>query len=127
MTDETVEKEAIFKQCPACKFTWRDRNALLADPGISVIGYQVNFEELAAGFFLFNHACINTTFLLPVKDFVDLYDGPVFEERKTDSDDCPRYCLHEKILDPCPARCECAFVREVVQIIKNWPKRDDQD
>ncbi len=127
MIGEIVEKDAVFKQCPACELTWRERDALLADPGVNIIGYQVNFEKLVAGFFLFNHACINTTFLLSVKDFVDLYDGPVFEERKTGSDDCSGYCLHKEMLNPCPARCECAFVREVVQIIKNWPKREDQN
>jgi hypothetical protein len=46
------------------------------------------------------------------------------EERKTGTEECPGYCLHQDELQPCPARCECAYVREIIQIIRNWPKRD---
>jgi hypothetical protein len=54
--------------------------------------------------------------------FEDLYNGPVFKKRVTGSEECPEYCLHEDELLPCPNQCECAYVREVIQIVKNWPK-----
>jgi hypothetical protein len=31
--------------------------------------------------------------------------------------------LHQSDLAPCPSRCECAFVREVVDMVTHWPKQ----
>ncbi len=107
----------MFKQCPKCKYKWQSRRDFLDDEGISVIGYQVNFDSTRLGFFLFNHSC-GTSLALQVRDFVDLYDGPLYHQRMTGSEDCPGYCLHQNNLDPCPAECECAFVREILQILR---------
>jgi len=111
-----------FKNCPACGKDWVSREALLADGSVSLIGYQAHFEELKEGLFLFNHSC-KGTFALPAGIFVDLYTGPIFRKRATGTDECPGHCLHEDELAPCPAHCECAYVREVCQIVQNWPKK----
>ncbi|MDF1590083.1 MAG: hypothetical protein P1P89_01105 [Desulfobacterales bacterium] len=111
-----------FKQCSSCGAKWSNRTRFLEDPSIKLIGYQVNFEALLAGFFLFNHSCM-TTLAIPAEAFEDLYDGPVFSERATGSEECPEHCIHENDLSPCPAHCECAFVREIIQSVKAWPKR----
>lgn len=91
----------------------------LNDPGLKPIGYQANFEALTAGIFLFNHDCYGTL-AIPAGEFGDLYAGPIFKERATGSRECPGYCLHEDELAPCPARCECAYVREILQLITAW-------
>ena len=111
----------MFKRCPNCGFEWSSRDDFLSDPRLRVIGYQVNFQSLDAGIFLFNHKC-NGTLAIPLEQFKDLYDGPIFTERATGSDDCPGFCLYEDRLEPCPARCECAYVREILQIVREWPK-----
>jgi hypothetical protein len=116
-----VKKDG-FKQCSVCGFRWSTREQFLADPDIEIIGYQVNFVELLAGFFLFNHSC-KTTLAILSEAFEDLYGGPVFSERATGSAECQDRCLHESDLSPCPVQCECAFVREIIQHVKNWPKR----
>ncbi len=115
------DEDAIFKQCKMCEETWRNYHDFLSDPYISLAGYQVNFEALEAGFFLFNHSCHNTL-AIPAEAFTHLYDGPIFKERATGSDKCPGYCLDKCQLQPCAAECECAYVREVLQIVKKWPK-----
>jgi hypothetical protein len=51
-----------------------------------------------------------------------LYDGPVFEERHVGDDLCPGQCLHQSNLRRCPVHCECAYVREVLHIVHEWPK-----
>jgi len=107
-----------FKTCPSCEKLWPTRQQFIDDPRLKLIGYQVNFKELKTGLFLFNHSC-GTTMSLKVEKFVDLYDGPVFTERKTGSDQCLGLCLHRSELRPCPAKCECAFVREIIQILKS--------
>lgn len=111
-----------FKQCSACGFVWSDRNDFLGDPDVSLIGYQVNFKQLTAGLFLFNHVCKGTLAIYAVA-FTDLYDGPIFTERMTDEPQCSGHCFHESDLNPCPNQCECAFVREIIQKINAWPKR----
>jgi len=110
-----------FKQCSTCGFKWATRDQFLEDPDVELVGYQVNFVELLAGFFLFNHSC-KTTLAIPVEPFEGFYDGPVFSKRATGTEQCPEYCLHEENLIPCPAQCECAFVREIIQLIKIRPK-----
>jgi len=111
----------IFKECPICSYQWTDRKNFLSDPEIETIGYQVHFENLKLGCFLFNHTC-KGTLTIPVDMFTDLYDGPVFTEKATVSDECPGHCLHRFNIEPCRAKCECAFVREIIQVIKDWPK-----
>jgi hypothetical protein len=115
------QNRPAFKGCPMCGFQWQSRARFLSDPRIEIIGYQACFEELTAGFFLFNHSCAGTLAVL-VEEFEDLYDGPVYEERKTGTDECLQYCLRRNELALCPARCECAFVREIIQIVRQWPK-----
>ena len=116
-----------YRKCNNCGHVWPTREAFLTDPALVLIGYQASFQYLAAGFFLFNHEredC-RTTLAVPAGDFFDLYAGPLFEERLAGSKECPAYCLQQNELARCPARCECAFVREVLQIVKDWPKTAD--
>ena len=113
--------KANFKICPTCGFVWPTRNHFLRDPALEIIGYQVNFEQLTLGFFLFNHSC-KSTLSICAGDFSDLYRGSIFQKRATGSEECPGYCLLQPVLLPCPAQCECAYVREVIQVVKNFPK-----
>jgi hypothetical protein len=113
-----------FKVCTGCGTVWRTREDFLSDPETVPIGYQVHFEELQEGFFLFNHRrpMCGTTLSLQVRAFFNLYGGPFFQDRKRNTVECVGYCLHQQELKGCPARCECSSVREVLQIILKWPK-----
>ena len=115
----------IFKNCTCCGYIWTTREDFLSDPTIVLIGYQVQFNNLNLGYLLFNHHVedCETTMAIEAGDFTDLYDGPVYDKPLTTTDECPAYCLHKEDLRPCPAKCACAYVREVIQIIKNWAKR----
>ncbi len=115
------QNHSVFKECPNCGFSWESRDSFLSDPCVEIVGYQVHFEELTVGFFLFNHSC-RGTFAVVVGDLRDLHDGPVFEQRKTGTDQCPEYCLHKDELAACPAKCECAYAREIIQLVAKWPK-----
>ena len=110
-----------FKKCPKCDFIWLTRKEFLGDPGAMIIGYQVQFQELVAGLFMFNHTC-GTTLVIAAAAFRDLYDGPVFAEPLTGTEECPEYCLRKDELRWCPAKCACAYVREIIQVINNWPR-----
>jgi hypothetical protein len=107
-----------FRTCPNCKFEWETRDDFLSDDSVSLIGYQANFESLLAGYFLFNHSC-KETISLEVDLFADLYDGPIYSRNLRGSEECPGYCLKEESLEPCPLACECAFVREMMQLLKS--------
>ncbi len=120
----TSDKQS-FKEC-SCKTSWDSRNDFLSDPDINLIGYQVNFNELELGLFYFNHdrnGCYSTLAIY-ANNFKDLYDGPVYENRLTNTKSCSQYCQNIDILTPCPKKCECAWVREIIQIIQNWPPPD---
>jgi hypothetical protein len=113
---------ACFKVCTLCGETWKSREAFLADPCVRVIGYQAHFQDLEAGLFLFNHDACRTTLAIDVSRFTDLRRGPTFTARKTETEDCPGYCLHKGELRPCPAECECAHVRDVLDTVARWEK-----
>ena len=115
-----------FKTCTSCKHVWETRDAFLADPCVRVIGYQVNYGELNAGLFLFQHNIpkCGTCLAIEAGEFTDLHEGPIFSVNLHGTDDCPQYCLDKHNLDPCSNPCECAFVRDVLQAVKNWPKRE---
>ena len=115
---------AIFKRCTACEHLWPSRENFLNDFNTQLVGYQVNFENLELGFLLFNHMTCKSTIAVPAGQFRGLYNGPVFKENKTGSDGCPEYCFHENQLLPCPEQCECAYIREIIQIVREWPKHD---
>jgi hypothetical protein len=114
-----------FKTCPACRTSWPTRDAFLADPDIRLLGYQVNFAELALGYFDFNHLRVGcfTTLGVEAGLFTDLYAGPIYATRATGTPDCPELCLHRYDLQPCPAHCECASIRDIMQVVRGWPKR----
>jgi hypothetical protein len=117
--------EQVFKQCPSCRRTWDDYTEFLADPCLQLIGYQVFFEELSGGLFLFNHSC-GTTLSITVETLQHLYDGPVYSERATGTERCPGLCLIENETSPCPVKCECAYVRSIMQTIKTWHKAESR-
>jgi hypothetical protein len=116
---------SFYKKCLPCCYKWFSREDFLRDSSIEIIGYQVNFDDLLAGHFLFNHSC-GATLALSVRNFNGLYEGPIFRDRATGSDDCPSYCLYQDQLDICYTRCECAYVRNIIAIIKKWPKFEGQ-
>lgn len=116
----------MFKKCTNCGQEWTDRKEFLSDPDVELLGYQVNFGELTAGFFLFHHGANGcwTSLAISAGDFVDMHKGPMFENcPRSEIPDCPRFCCDENSLDACYNKCECAYVRDVLQIVKKWPKR----
>ena len=50
--------------------------------------------------------------------FQDLYSGTIYEENKANSDECPQYCMNKEQISRCDALCECAYVREILQIVQ---------
>ena len=115
--NDAVDTITAFKTCPNCNFIWQDREHFLSDKSLSVVGYQAHLEALETGWFLFNHSC-GTTLAIEAGDFRDLYDGPVFQERLTGTDTCPGFCRDKEALGSCSAKCECAYVREILQIVR---------
>ena len=111
----------VFKKFPLCGFEWDSCEEFLQDDSLKIIGYQANFIELMSGIFLFNHSC-KTTLAIKAGDFADLYGGPIFKVKATGSEECPEFCLYQNELVPCPVECECAHVREIIQVIKNPAK-----
>ncbi len=114
-------KNIPFKTCLSCDYNWNSRDDFLQDPDINLVGYQVHFKKLNTGLLLFDHSC-GANLSLKVELFVDLYSGTVFRNNLAGTKECPEYCLRQGELRDCPARCECVFVRKIIQIIKNWPK-----
>jgi hypothetical protein len=111
-----------FKTCTFCGHVWDRRDDFLADPQVSLVGYQAFFPDLELGLFLFNHLECTTTLAIHAREFVDLYHGPIYGERMTDHEDCLSRCKDSWDLETCPNECECAYVREVVQVVGQWPK-----
>ena len=119
---EPAQSAEPFKQCTLCGKVWPARDDFLSEPTIELAGYQAFLPDPVLGLFLFNHQSCGTTLALKAEEFRDLYDGPVYTERKTHTEECMGYCDTEDELRPCPQECECAWVREILHIVKGWPK-----
>jgi hypothetical protein len=109
-----------FKTCPMCGTQWADLDEFLDDPSLEICGYMADFGKLERGLFFFNHRAedCHTTLTIFAGQFISLYNGTTYTERRTGKEGCPGYCLEKDQLDRCDAFCECAFNREVIQVIK---------
>ena len=125
MPPERPSPKPCFKRCRNCGEMWKSQVDFLDDPNITLIGYQAHFEELKQGLFYFNHAC-HATLAIPVKAFENLFSGTRFTENRQGGAECPQHCLYRENLDPCPVRCGCSWVREILQTIRVWPKNLDR-
>ena len=117
---------SIFKKCSCCGVPWLTRDEFLSDPNTQLVGYQVNFGNLRLGYLLFNHLTCESTIAVHAGLFRNLYEGPVFAHRLTGSEECPGYCGYRDNLQECNAKCECAYVRGILQTVHDWPKQDFQ-
>ena len=111
----------MFKKCSLCHHHWQKREHFLTDPDIEIVGYQVCFDGAKDGLFLFNHHC-ETTLALEAHEFGDLYTGVAYDTALTGTEECPGLCLQIDELDACQAQCKYASVRDIIQIIREWPK-----
>ena len=108
-----------FKICPNCQMHWPTQEKFISDKELELTGYKADFEKLEYGMFFFNHNendCFSTI-VIEVSEFLNLYKGPFYTERKTGTEDCPGYCKDKAELSRCEALCECAFVREITNMI----------
>lgn len=112
--------EQFVFECKYCGQKWDSRDLFLKDPYVKLVGYQVNFNILETGLFLFEHSVCKNTISFEVSAFTDLYKGPVFRKRQTGTESCPGYCLYKDNLIGCKEYCECAYVRSVMQILKHY-------
>ncbi|MBN1866035.1 hypothetical protein JW916_01965 [Candidatus Sumerlaeota bacterium] len=122
MRDVPTVPPGVFKECPLCGHQWLSRSEFLSDSEVEILGYQVSYEDLNLGLLYFNHLVCRTTFTIEAGDFADLYEGEVFQESRAGTEDCPEYCHRIRELRPCPVECECAYVREIIQVIRSWNK-----
>jgi len=110
-----------FKVCPNCNVTWETMDDFLSDPTLEAAGYQVNFADLKGGLFYFTHYVENcrTTMAIEVAQFASLSDRPLLANRLTQKPEgCSGLCVRKGDSAPCPLACECVWVREVMQVIK---------
>lgn len=116
----------MFKICPMCKVIWRSREEFLRDESLEINGYQVNFIDLDSGLFHFTHKTetCGTTMVVEVSHFIDLNPGKRYQTRKTGDEECPGYCLKKTQLASCVLPCECVFVRDLIQIIRDYKDGD---
>lgn len=113
--------DTTFKTCSNCGDHWERLEDFVQDPGIELTGYMPTFDDVFNGLFLFNHRC-GTTLACPVGIFEHLYDGLVYRVNKAGEPECPGYCMNKTDFSPCPVECNCAFVREILLILEQWPK-----
>ncbi len=118
-------KAAPFKICPMCSNHWEMLEDFLSDHELELSGYQVSFIDLKGGLFYFSHTkpgC-GTTLAIPVNEFTGLSNRPMLASQGKQSKCCPELCVRKNDLEPCPVECECSWVREIMQIIRNWKKQ----
>ncbi|MBD3418989.1 MAG: hypothetical protein GF398_02605 [Chitinivibrionales bacterium] len=113
----------MFKAC-SCGQEWDTLERFLSDEGVGLCGYFAlpMHPELSA--IAFNHHACKSTMAISAFEFKHMYQGPVFQGNHYHHVDCVGACKDSTNLESCPMHCECVWVREVMQIIRNWPKQN---
>lgn len=104
-----------------CHAEWLDRMVFLRDASLEIIGYQANFDNLKLGLIYFTHrvdGCFSTM-TIKAEEFFDLNPNKQYAIRKTLTEECPQYCLHIDNFEKCDAKCECAYVRDLLLIMQS--------
>lgn len=115
-----------FKLCNKCKTQWKTRDDFLNDPNIVLIGLMANKDDYKKRAYLFTHrlpgdSC-NTSIGLFVLNFLDMYNGEMYDTLKMGTDECFGHCLTIKELGNCSAHCRNAIAREIMQeILRHLP------
>jgi len=115
-----MTEQQYFKVCSMCSTKWETRDDFINDPLLFINGYMAHFERLEQSLFCFTHqkeGCFSTI-AIKAEGFLSLYSGKKYKERRTNKEDCPSYCFEKERLDRCDTLCECAFNREIIEIIK---------
>ena len=121
---EAMSEQEDFKVCTNCHKAWQTMEEFLSDSELRLEGYQVNFGDLNAGLFLFTHRSedCGSTIAIPAGRFTQMHDGEIFEENMFGKAGCDKSCLHTGVVDSCKAKCECAYVRDVLEKVRDWEK-----
>ena len=101
-----------------CNHIWHNRKQFLSDKKIVITGYMANPTDLELGIFTFNHLVCQGTLSIRAGYFLDLYEQEIYNKSQYGSPVCLGKCQAPDNLDSCPVECECAYVRQVIQIIK---------
>lgn len=108
-----------FKICPSCSEVWQTRDDFLNDSLLHLNGYKADFKKLEYGLFFFTHqktGCYSTL-ALEVADFLDLHRGTSCDTHQEYHEKCSRSCREERQSQGCEHVCECAFAREVCELV----------
>jgi hypothetical protein len=126
--EEYTMGDESFKTCPCCGKSWPTRQEFVAEESLQLNGYMADFEKLDYGLLFFTHEVddCRSTMAVEVSTLKDLYQGPVYKERLTGTETCPGYCRDQGNLNRCEAKCECAYVRELMQVLQKMGNRDPQ-
>lgn len=108
----------MFQKCPNCKDVWEERGLFLSDGNLRIEGYYPNFEMWQLGSIDFKHCC-GADIKIPAETFMDMYSKPAFQEHPKD---CEKNCLFHRQEKNCPRLCECGYIRDIYELIDNWPK-----
>ena len=113
-----------FETCRQCRREWPDRESFLADPQVVLTGCQVDTDHPRSSAVLFDHRApgCGTTIAVPVPALQDLYAGPRHKVNWAPSAMCPGMCFDPANLDPCPAECSVAYVRQILQEVRRARK-----
>ena len=113
---------APFKTCTLCETRWASRNAMMADPDVALLGYQAFSKDPVEGMLLFNHLTCRTTLAVKVRSFQDLRQDGGQTRTLAGTDACSGHCASTTNLETCTRPCRGAWVRQVLQTVKTWPK-----
>ena len=109
-----------FLVCSCCEASWDERDDILDDPWLELVGYQVDLAGLSRGFFLFNHMVegCGSTIAVEVEQFADLKGSPRFEENQYGTELCSESQGRMDYLSRCNRPCRNAWLRDLAMIIK---------
>jgi hypothetical protein len=120
--EDFLLRTVCFKHCPTCNVLWRQQSQFLSDPEVKFLGFRPAATPESLALIVFNHARCDTRLTFTLETFAELTVFPILCASCAITHKDTDYCLAGASGRPCPALCICAFVHNVSESIRAWPK-----
>ena len=109
-----------FKTCSKCGKIWNSISDYILDKTLVINGYQANFVQPENGLILATHHeydC-DSTLSVYAQSIRHLSASETYQTLNKGKDTCKMLCVDQGNLEYCGAECSMAWVREVIQYMR---------
>jgi hypothetical protein len=116
--DSSAPAAPAFQKCGSCGRRWGQWQEFVMDPGIRLLGMQVNFSLPESNLFVFEHDCGSSVSVLArrLRSCLQVAE-PQGAPNRFGSEQCGGHCTKLEDLEACDRDCANAADRKLIQML----------